>query len=170
MRSKMTSRDTVTPTRPHSAGSRAARAVRGWLAGAWRTGWWSVVLAVARTGGVGPRVGVRSGSGRLRGSDGPGRACLARLEFTCDCGCLECVCVGPSPLKDRLRVPRTNLEFRKAQKQVGRLPRSADQSVGSQRERESLSTRDDGNAAAHKDCEQGVPHGALVQPGARQEP
>ena len=43
------------------------------------------------------------GSGRLRGSDGPDRACLARLGSACDCVCLECVCVGRSPLKDRLR-------------------------------------------------------------------
>ena len=38
----------------------------------------------------------------LRGSDGPDRACLARLGSACDCVCLECVCVGRSPLKDRL--------------------------------------------------------------------
>jgi len=76
-----------------SAGSRAARAVRGWLAG-WRTGWWSVVLACSLGGSV--------GSGRLRGSDGPDRACLARLGSACDCVCLECVCVGRSLLKDLL--------------------------------------------------------------------
>ena len=44
------------------------------------------------------------GSGRLRGSDGPDRACLARLGSACDCVCLECVCVGRSPLKGRLGI------------------------------------------------------------------
>ena len=51
------------------------------------------------------------GSGRLRGSDGPDRACLACSAgwgLPCDCVCLECVCVGRSPLKDRL--PDISLE------------------------------------------------------------
>ena len=73
------------------------------LAG-WRTGWWSVVLtctctctcSLARSAG-------RSGPEGLRGSDGPGLACLAQLGSACDCVCLECVCVGRSPLKDRLQ-------------------------------------------------------------------
>ena len=72
----------------------SGRAGGAGLAG-WRTGWWSVVLACSLGGSV--------GSGRLRGSDGPGRACLARLGSACDCVCLKCICVGRSPLKDRFR-------------------------------------------------------------------
>ena len=75
-------------------GRLSGRAGGAGLAG-WRTGWWSVVLACSLGGSV--------GSGRLRGPDGPDRACLARLGSACDCVCLECVCVGRSPLKDRLQ-------------------------------------------------------------------
>ena len=57
----------------------------------------SFVLACSLGGSV--------GSGRLRGSDRPGRACLARLGSACDCVCLECGWVGPPSLKDRLQTP-----------------------------------------------------------------
>jgi hypothetical protein len=82
---------------------RAGGAGLAGLAG-WRSGWWSVVLACSLGGSV--------GSGRLRGSDGPDRACLARLGSACDCVCLECVCVGRSLLKDLLH------EDRKTQQQI----------------------------------------------------
>ena len=71
-------------------------AMRGWLAGV--EDW--LVVGRPRLCSLGGSVG----SGRLRGSDGPDRACLARLGSACDCVCLECVCVGRSPLKDRLQL------------------------------------------------------------------
>jgi len=84
------------------------RFVVSWLVG-WLVGWCSDVHACSLA-----RLGGSVGSGRLRGSDGPGGACFARsdilrvlgrwsrwgLTTACDCVWLVCGCVGP-PLKDR---------------------------------------------------------------------
>ena len=83
----------------NSAGSRTSRAVRSWL-----EDW----LVVDRAHMLACSLGRSVGSGRLRGSDVPGRACLARLGSACDCVCLEYVCVcGSVPFEsDRLQSTR----------------------------------------------------------------
>jgi hypothetical protein len=61
-----------------SAGSRTARAVMDWLEGRLVGGRTRAHVLACSLGGSG-------GSGRLRGSAGPGCACLARLGSACDC-------------------------------------------------------------------------------------
>ena len=85
--------------RTHGVGIRPALGPRGRCGAGWLEDW----LVVGRARLLACSLGGSVGSGRLRGSDGPDRACLARLGSACDCVCLECVCVGRSPLKDRLQ-------------------------------------------------------------------
>ena len=73
--------------KPNAGGAGLAGWLEDWLVGGRSVGRPCARLLARSAGRSGPE-------GRLRGSDGPGRACLARLGSACDCVCLECVCVG----------------------------------------------------------------------------